>query len=212
MKNSNKSYRTTSAAVLAGLLSCVLVIGLRAAQVSNDAVGVPGDDTVFHDGFGLAPDVIRASRGLSIAPVPLDLDGRDVVLVGLGSYLVNTISGCSECHTNPPYADGGNPFMGQPMQINTEHYLAGGKPFGPFTSRNITPDLITGLPAGRTYDEFSVIMRNGLDFVECDPSNPPTCAPLLQVMPWPVYHHLAENDLRAIYEYLSAIPHAEPLP
>ena len=29
---------------------------------------------------------------------------------------------------------------------------------------------------------------------------------LLQVMPWPVYQTISDDDLRAIYEYLSAIP------
>ena len=29
---------------------------------------------------------------------------------------------------------------------------------------------------------------------------------LLQVMPWPVYSHMRGTDLRAIYEYLRAIP------
>jgi cytochrome c553 len=28
-------------------------------------------------------------------------------------------------------------------------------------------------------------------------------------MPWPVYQSLSDNDLRAIYEYLSAIPCVE---
>jgi hypothetical protein len=31
-------------------------------------------------------------------------------------------------------------------------------------------------------------------------------------MPWPVYAKMTDDDLRAIYEYLSAIPHAEPAP
>jgi hypothetical protein len=35
---------------------------------------------------------------------------------------------------------------------------------------------------------------------------------LLQVMPWPVLHHMSERDLRSIYEYLRAIPHAEAGP
>ncbi|HEY0766382.1 MAG TPA: hypothetical protein VGD47_00375, partial [Steroidobacteraceae bacterium] len=50
----------------------------------------------------------------------------------------------------------------------------------------------------------------------------PTCAPdatdksncvpapfdgtLLQIMPWPIYQNMSDRDLRAIYEYLSAIP------
>lgn len=33
---------------------------------------------------------------------------------------------------------------------------------------------------------------------------------ILQVMPWPVYGKMTRRDLRAVYEYLSAIPHAEP--
>jgi len=40
----------------------------------------------------------------------------------------------------------------------------------------------------------------------------PELSPLLQVMPWPVYQDLTDRDLRAIYEYLRAIPHAEPVP
>ena len=29
---------------------------------------------------------------------------------------------------------------------------------------------------------------------------------ILQVMPWPVYQDMTERDLRAIYEYLRALP------
>ena len=32
-----------------------------------------------------------------------------------------------------------NPFLGQTVMINTDRYLAGGN-FGPFVSRNLTPD------------------------------------------------------------------------
>ena len=28
----------------------------------------------------------------------------------------------------------------------------------------------------------------------------------LQIMPWPVYRNMTNHDLRAIYEYLSAVP------
>jgi hypothetical protein len=34
---------------------------------------------------------------------------------------------------------------------------------------------------------------------------PPFNGEVLQVMPWPVDHNMTEHDLRAIYEYLSAI-------
>jgi hypothetical protein len=131
--------------------------------------------------------------------------GKNPFLVGLGSYLVNAVGGCNDCHTNPPYAPGGNPFRGEPEKINAEHYLAGGQQFGPFTSRNLTPDS-EGLPAGLTFEQFLRVMRTGVDLKQQHPQ----ISPLLQVMPWPVYGKMTDLDLRAIYEFLSAIPHAEP--
>ena len=143
----------------------------------------------------------RIARGFQIAPVPLKLKGRNRALVGLGSYIVNAQGGCNDCHTNPPYAPGGNPFLGQPEQINTAGYLAGGVTFGPVISANITPDD-EGKPAGVTYQEFKKYLRNGHD-----PDDPDE---ILQVMPWPVYGKMTERDLRAIYEYLSSIPSIGP--
>jgi mono/diheme cytochrome c family protein len=75
------------------------------------------------------PDKIF-KRGLAMAPVALNLDGKDRKLVGEGSYIVNTA--CVGCHTNPEFAAGGNPFFGQPERMNTQNYLAGGAVFGPF--------------------------------------------------------------------------------
>jgi hypothetical protein len=145
--------------------------------------------------------------GLQIAPVHLNLDGRNMKLVGEGSYLVNAVAGCSGCHTNPPFAEGGNPYLGQPELINAAGYLAGGMAFGPFLSRNITPDAVTGLPAGLTFKQFVEVIRTGVD-----PDNEhPQISPLLQVMPWPEFRKMSDDDLRAIYEYLLAVPHAEPV-
>ena len=147
------------------------------------------------------PEQSRIQRGYQIAPVPLKLRNRNRALVGLGSYIVNAQSGCNDCHTNPPYQDGGDPFQGQPERINTAGYLAGGTQFGPFTSRNITPDE-DGLPAGLTWPEFKRLMRTGHD-----PDNEhPELGPLLQVMPWPVFRHMTDHDLQAVYEYLRSIP------
>lgn len=148
----------------------------------------------------------RIKIGFEIAPVPLNLKGKNRGLVGLGSYIVNAQGGCNDCHTNPPFAPGGDPFEGQPKVINAENYLAGGVAFGPFISRNLTPDPVTGLPANLTFAQFEQVIRTGADLKNIPP------APLLQVMPWPVYQEMTDRDLRAIYEYLSAIPHAEPAP
>jgi hypothetical protein len=142
----------------------------------------------------------RINEGFKIAPVHLNLAHKDPELVGLGSYLVNAGGGCNDCHTNPNFAPGGDPFQGQKKQINSVNYLAGGIAFGPFVSRNLTPEK--GLPAGHTFVEFREILRTGKDF-----DNP---GQLLQVMPWPTYQDLSDHDIRAIYEYLRAIPPAEP--
>ncbi|HZF07696.1 MAG TPA: cytochrome C [Thermoanaerobaculia bacterium] len=152
-------------------------------------------------------EAARIFRGYQIAPVPLRLRGLDRDLVGLGSYIVNAQGGCNDCHTNPSYAAGHDPFMGQPKQVNAAHYLAGGQQFGPFTSRNITPDPAHGnLPAGLTFPQFKQVIRTGVD-----PENEhPQLGPLLQVMPWPTYQTMTDRDLLAIYTYLRAIPHAEP--
>ena len=41
---------------------------------------------------------------------------------------------------------------------------------------------------------------------------PPFDGNLLQIMPWPTLKHLNEEDLRAIYEYVSAVPCIEGPP
>jgi hypothetical protein len=138
-------------------------------------------------------------QGLAIAPVDLDLRGKNRALVGIGSYLVNAVSECNDCHTRPYYQLGGNPFKGQPERINTQNYLTGGNEFGPFTSRNLTPDA-HGLPAGLTLDEFVHLMRTG------ETDDHPALGPVLQVMPWPTFRKMTDRDLHAIYEFLRAIP------
>jgi hypothetical protein len=175
----------------------LLVMGL-AAWVSTFALTTAARD----DDEGREGEAALVAQGFHIAPVPLNLRGKNRQLVGLGSYLVNATSGCNDCHTNPSYLHGGNPFQGQLKQVNAAHYLAGGAQFGPFTSRNITPG--NGLP--ETYAEFHDIMRHGTDPDHLHPQ----FGPLLQVMPWPGYQDMSEHHLRAIYEYLRSIPPALP--
>ncbi len=140
----------------------------------------------------------RIRRGLEVAPVPLNFAGLNPALVALGSYIVNAQGGCNDCHTNPSYVVGGDPFLGEPEVINSAGYLAGGRPFGPtITSRNLTPRLDTGLPAGLTLQQFKRVMHLGARS---------STARLLQVMPWPVYGKMTDRDLEAVYEFLSAIP------
>jgi hypothetical protein len=170
----------------------------------------------------------KIRRGFEIAPVPLNLEGKSRALVGLGSYIVNAQGDCNGCHSaGPPteFVPGGNPYFGQPEKLNPATYLVGGRDFGPYPapnsplhiiSRNLTPDR-TGMPeGGHTFSEFVQIIRTGKDFDHLHPTctgmpnancvPPPFDGDLLQIMPWPIYKNMTDHDLRAIYEYLSAIP------
>ena len=145
-------------------------------------------------------DEAQVKRGLEIAPVRLDLRGKNRALVGKGSYLVNAVSECNDCHTRPHFVTGGNPFIPGQVELDTStQHLTGGNQFGPFTSRNLTPDAM-GRPAGMTFDQFLHTMRTG------ETDDHPQFGPLLQVMPWPTFRKMTDHDLRAIYEYLRAIP------
>jgi hypothetical protein len=169
-------------------------------------------------------------RGFDIAPVPLNLRGKDRDLVGLGSYLVNAVASCNDCHSAGPaveFAPGGNPYFkgNPPTVINQSVYLGGGRDFGALVpgtpeivSRNLTPDK-TGRPVGgRSFAEFEHILRTGEDLdhlhpncsasvtTNCFPAGLPFNGDLLQIMPWPILQNLTRRDVRAIYEYLSAVP------
>jgi hypothetical protein len=185
------------------LVTLLTLAGLAVLLVSptvSSVLSKTNSPEVNVDNDELSESLIQ--RGFELAPVPLNLKGKNRALVGLGSYIVNT-GGCNDCHTNPSYAAGGDPFLGQPEQINVPCYLSGGTDFGPFRSRNLTPDA-QGLPAGLTLDEFIHVLRTGEDTTS--PFNPPFDGGLMQVMPWPVFGKKTTRDLTAVYEYLSAIP------
>jgi len=179
----------------------------------------------------------RVQQGFEISPIPkakLNLAGKNPAKVGLGSYLLN-VGGCSDCHSFPRFLEigntaGSNPAAGDPFEgtpstqrvsrqlvanYNVSHFLAGGRCFGPFYARDLTPDA-NGQPEGLTEAEFIKVMRTGRDIhCEKDPSDP-VCSlfepgpptDVLQVMPWPNYHSMTDADLKAIYAYLTAIPPA----
>jgi hypothetical protein len=178
------------------IAAIVIVVGLLAglhnlsAQQGQNSQGQNSSESQIQTGF-------------AIAPVALNLQGKNRALVGLGSYYVNAVVGCNDCHTSPAYKD--NPFIGDPGVVNADNYLAGGRAFGPAISRNLTPDAL-GRPAGLTFSDFKNIIRTGIDDDAVPPLPPPGKPDLLQTMPWPALRNLTDNDLRAIYEYLSAIP------
>jgi len=212
-----------------GVLAAMILIAFAGVMISSPRVRANDDRDTDRgrDARDRDQDDSRIERGFAIAPVPLNLEGKDRKLVGLGSYIVNAVMPCDECHsagTATQYAPGGNPYFGQPKMINPATYLGGGRDFGavPATgtthiiSRNLTPDK-TGLPiGGRTFAEFVQIIRTGVDLDHLHPTcsatvttdclPPPFDGDLLQVMPWPAYKDMTHHDLRAIYEYLKAVP------
>lgn len=178
----------------------------------------------------------KVEQGIAIAPVKLNLTGKDPRQVNYGSYLVNSQVDCSGCHSYPQFLPpggpgsnpaAGDPFLGMPStqsverqlvaNYNTSHYLSGGQCFGPYMARNITPEA-NGLPEGLTEAEFIKVMRTGQDIhCEKEPNDPICSLPepgpptyVLQTMPWPTYHSMTDADIKAIYAYLTAVPAAEP--
>jgi len=207
----------------AGIIVAGMLISSNSGQAAND-------NNAEQD------QKLKIQIGFQVAPVMLNLAGKDRNLVGLGSYIVNVQAECNGCHSHGPqtqFATNGNPYQFLPPSltvhqtevINTATYLGGGRDFGAYpspasalhiVSRNLTPD-VTGRPiGGATFAEFVQIMRTGKDFdtdvhPNC-PANAPKCMPypfdggLLQIMPWPAFRNMTDHDLQAIYEYLSAIP------
>lgn len=141
------------------------------------------------------PLSLQAEKGLSIAPFQLDVTGlsnAEKERIGLGSYYLNAVVPCNDCHQQqnpngpPSYFGGGTPFqIGPDMRVY---------------ARNLTPDPETGLKL--TEAQFVEAIRTGKDFKAAEEGNDEQ----LIVMPWLVYRYMTEEDLKSIYAYLRKIP------
>ncbi len=159
--------------------------GAAGAAGSAGEAGAPGPTIVIS---------ARAKHGLDISPVPLSLGGLtgdQIERIGQGSYLVNAVAGCGDCHNTPgptlKFLGGGNTFP-----------TDGASPPHTVTTRNLTPDPTTGLKL--TEAQFVEAIRTGRDFSSTSATE------ALQVMPWPIFRWMSLEDLRAIYAYLKVIP------
>ena len=198
--------------VVIGIVASVFVVSLG-TSIPGAEQSKPGVVASSHENEGSEGNEARIAVGLDYAKsqgIKLKFDGKNRELVGLGSYLVNAVGGCNDCHTAPSYSADPYAALGAKKQINIPCYLAGGAPFGPPpfglppgspVSRDITP-WENGLPAGMTFKQFLHVMRTGED--------PDNTGQVLRVMPWPVYQAMTDRDLRAVYEYLTAIPAITP--
>lgn len=144
---------------------------LRSVNPVNNPVP---PSTISREGLHAFPD----KTGI-IAPDPSDKAAR-------GAYLVNSVVGCTDCHT--PI----DPSTGAPQM---DKYLAGGQPYeGPWGivyGGNITPDVETGLGSW-TEAEIRQALVSGLS----------RDGRRLILMPWFAYASLTNEDADAIAYYL----------
>jgi hypothetical protein len=184
-----------STRALSAIKTCILIFGCLAAgnTSANDL------DRRVEIGFQIAEQ-----QGINL--------NRDNPAEGLGSYMVISL-GCNDCHTWPNFVSGGDPFSRQPKQYNIANFLAGGRVFAlpgeNVCSANITPAPGTTKPAGLSQADFLYVIRTGCDPQDANFRDAQSCG-LLQVMPWPGFQNMKQQELTAIYSFLSALPHAEP--
>ena len=83
------------------VISAIAFVGLffAATLISNLPVRGGDSDRERKDREREDEHELEVQQGLSIAPVPLNLDNKDVELVGLGSYIVNAQGSCNDLHT-----------------------------------------------------------------------------------------------------------------
>jgi mono/diheme cytochrome c family protein len=105
-----------------------------------------------------------------------------------GSYLVNTVLTCGNCHTpkGPPQAVAGKDFSGG---------LSWDEPPFKVTAPNITPDKDTGIGT-YTDAQLKAVLRKGIKA---------NGAPVAMVMPSGFYEIMTENDLNAVVAYLHTL-------
>lgn len=154
--------------------------------------------------FSTGPDAAAFVAQFNAAVENVSAEER--ARVGRGSYLVNALGDCSNCHTDGSgdgMFDGG--LLPGTVDVNTAAYLAGGVNIGlllgfDLFSRNLTPDPTTGLFL--TEEQFLEAVRFGADFRRPNGS--------LRIVPhFPVEFRLTIDDFKAIYAYLQVIPAVE---
>ncbi|HEV8579036.1 MAG TPA: diheme cytochrome c-553 [Thermoanaerobaculia bacterium] len=138
-------------------------------------------------------------------------------VVKRGEYLV-TVGVCDDCHTpwkmgpDGPEPDMSRRLSGHPEGLQMEPapvwngswpmvmaatHTAWSGPWGVSYTRNLTPDVNTGIGVW-TEDIFINTLRNGRHWGVARPILPP--------MPWLNYRKMTDDDLRAVFAYLRSIP------
>jgi len=159
------------------------------------------------------------------SPNPLQRKGGKAkqTQIDRGKYLV-TVAGCQDCHSpkiftkDGPIFDTTRTLSGHPANeavpdvppgliapdkwggLFNNHLTQWTGPWGTSFTRNLTPDSATGLGSW-TEEIFIKALRTGKDMGEGRDILPP--------MPWQVYRHVTDEDLKAIFAYLRSLPPIE---
>lgn len=174
---------------------------------------------------------VAATTLLGFHPTPSHADETTAApdRLARGKYLV-TVAGCNDCHTplkpgpNGPERDMTRMLSGHPESLvmpaspvlpagpweatAASTFTAWSGPWGVSFTANLTPDPETGL--GRwTLRNFKDTIRSGRHLGRGRLILPP--------MPIPMYQHMTDEDLAAVFTYLQSIPAIrnrvpEPLP
>jgi mono/diheme cytochrome c family protein len=165
--------------------------------------------------------LLTVARGTALAQDESSGAAPNEADVNRGKYLV-TIAGCNDCHTpwkmgpKGPELDMSRMLSGHPNDL--EMPPAPDLPEGPWQvtvagtntawagawgvsyTANLTPDRETGLGKW-TLRNFIETIRTGRRMGRGRPILPP--------MPIPMYKHMTDEDLAAIFAYLQTIPAVE---
>jgi thiosulfate dehydrogenase len=120
-----------------------------------------------------------ASTGPSVAVQGAAASQEQSDLIRRGEYVAR-LGDCVACHTAP-----NGKLMAGGLELKT--------PFGTLYSTNITPDAQSGI-GNYSFEQFNRVMRKG---VAADGHN------LYSAMPYPSYAKLTQDDMRALYAYLT---------
>jgi mono/diheme cytochrome c family protein len=107
-----------------------------------------------------------------------------------GRYLAESVALCYACHTERSQMTGA---VTGPRLGGTKGFTETNDPTHSWSPPNITADRETGKLGIMTEDQFVARFRQG----EIIPNSP---------MPWSGFSRLAEEDIRAIYQYLKTVP------
>jgi hypothetical protein len=229
MKSFKGIVRAALAASAAGILAIAV---MHARSVNAHANEQESDNDLAEIGLKIAPDFLNMAGkdpklvglGSFIVNAQADCNGCH------GSNPANEYLPTNNPYFRKPnnkpakydqatYMSGGQNFgpVGPGIVQDPNSPLFGGPGLGPnIITRNLTPDHTGNPEGGNDLRTFIKIIRTGHDFDQLHPNCggnvtdncylAPVDGRLLQVMPWPLYRHMTDHQLEAIWTYLSTIP------